>query len=293
LHLYSIAWAKDVAAELQKWPPRVKSYGADKIWVATVMPGNDDTRTGRPDAYVRERRGGNFYRESWRAAFTTYPDWIIITSWNEWVEGTMIEPSVTYGNLYLDITREFAAQFKAGLPTPTPTFTRTPKPTATFTSTPTTTPTPTPNIEGVRATVTADNLRVRVEASPDATILGRLREGTLVTLLARTVDSKWWQIAFPNERQRGWIAAEFTKPEGDTDALPIVEESLMLMPTPTPTAEPTNTPEPTATPIAETPTAEPTPTSVPETPTLTPTPTRAPAPGWSFPSLRSIFPFLP
>ena len=49
----------------------------------------------------------------------------------------MIEPSVTYGNLYLDITREFAAQFKAGLPTPTPTNTRTATPTRTSTPTPT------------------------------------------------------------------------------------------------------------------------------------------------------------
>ena len=53
------------------------------------MPGNDDTRTHRADSYVRDRRNGDFYRETWRAAFSTYPDWIIITSWNEWVEGTM------------------------------------------------------------------------------------------------------------------------------------------------------------------------------------------------------------
>ncbi|MCL4394130.1 MAG: hypothetical protein M1482_04875, partial [Chloroflexi bacterium] len=34
-HLYSIGWAPDVTAELNKWPPRVRAYGADKIWVAT------------------------------------------------------------------------------------------------------------------------------------------------------------------------------------------------------------------------------------------------------------------
>ncbi len=287
-HLYSIAWAQNVAAELQKWPPRVKAYGADKIWVATVMPGNNDTLTGRPDAYIRDRRGGAFYRETWRGAFSTYPDWIIITSWNEWVEGTMIEPSVSYGNLYLDITREFAARFKAGLPTPTPTFTRTPTPTRTPTHTPTATPFPSPSPEwlgdwdgsGIRARVTSP-ARVRSEPSPDAPVLGQLREGASVTLIARTIDSKWWQIPLATARARGWIVADFAQPEGDTEALPIIEASIVVMPTPT--DEATATPTPTAAPT-RTPTLAPLPT-----PTPTPPPTRAPA--WSF--LKSIFPFLP
>ncbi len=286
LHLYSIAWAKDVTAELQKWRPRVKAYGADKLWVATVMPGNDDTRTRRSDAYVRDRRGGEFYRETWRAAFSTYPDWIIITSWNEWVEGTMIEPSVSYGNLYLDITREFAARFKAGLPTPTSTATPPPSP---------------PQIGegrrgedegqvGVHATI-SDTLRVRAEPSTAAVILGRVREGVTVTLLARTTDSRWWQIAFPNAKQRGWIAAEFTKPAADTDALPIAD--ISVTPTPTLTIEATPTLTPTETPVVEIATPTLTPTAVPPTATPTPTPTSTPAPVFSFPLLKRLFPFLP
>ncbi len=223
-HLYSIAWASNVTAELAKWPERVRAYGADKIWIATVMPGNDDTRTGRRNAYVRERRGGEFYRETWRAAFASSPDWTIITSWNEWVEGTAIEPSVTYGNLYLDITRDFSASFKAGLPAPIS------KPTSTSAPTPTLIP------GGVRATVT-DTLRVRAEPNTQATILGRLREGTVITILARTNDSGWWQIAYPDVKRRGWVSAEYTAPAGETSMLPVVEG----MDTPTPTPE--STPE--------------------------------------------------
>jgi hypothetical protein len=308
-HLYMIAWARNPYTELNKWPRRIRNFGADKIWVATVNPGADNRKVPtQPEKVVRDREGGNYYRETWRAAFSTYPDWIVICSWNEWPEGTMIEPSVTYGNLYLDITREFAAQFKAGLPTPTPTNTRTATPTAThtptltptstLTSTPTTTITSTETstlaalipLDGdqpdgnVEATiVVSGTLRVRAAPNTDAEILGRLREGITVTLLARTEDSTWWQIAYPNAKQRGWIAADFTNPLGDTNTLPI-RRFTTITPTPTPTALPTETPtpEPTSTP---TPTETPTPT-----PTWTPTPTPSPTatPWW-----KNIFPFLP
>jgi hypothetical protein len=149
-HLYSIAWSKDVHATLSDWGYRIRRYnarhGTDKLWVATVMPGYNDLKTGRPDAFVREREGGQFYRDTWQAAMDSGADWVVITSWNEWVEGSQIELSVSYGNLYLDLTRELAAQFRAqagasALDTPTPT--PLPSLTATTTITPTTTLTPT------------------------------------------------------------------------------------------------------------------------------------------------------
>ena len=37
---------------------------------------------------------------------------ISISSFNEWVEGHQIEPSVTYGDLYLRLTADFAALWK-------------------------------------------------------------------------------------------------------------------------------------------------------------------------------------
>ncbi len=288
LHLYSIAWAPDVSAELQKWPDRVRGYGADKIWVATVMPGNDDTRTHRPDAYVRDRRGGEFYRETWLGAFASYPDWVIITSWNEWVEGTMIEPSVSYGNLYLDITRDFTAQFKAGLPSPTATPTRTPKPTATATPTLTITPTAAIVIDGgINATITAtDTLRVRAGPSTDATILGRLRPSAVVIVLARSDDSQWLLIVYASSdaNQRGWVSAQFVATTSDASSLPVALSSATATPTaadtPTPTSTPTETPTPTDTPAAT------------ATATATAQPTSAPA-VLGLPSLQNILDWLP
>ncbi len=180
-HLYNIAWSQDVHQTLRDWGYRIRRYnaqhGTDKLWVATVMPGYNDLKTGRAHAFVRDREGGQFYRATWQAAMASGADWIVITSWNEWVEGSQIEPSVSYGNLYLELTRELATQFRAqatalASPTPPPrtgtiaptatltptlvtssapartpptaTVPRKPTPTATATSTPTAMPTPTP-----------------------------------------------------------------------------------------------------------------------------------------------------
>ena len=84
------------------------SHGTHKIWAAGIIPGYDDTRVpGRQGTYKIPRNGGSTYRTSWKAALSSNPDWVTITSFNEWFEGSMIEPSVTYHNLYLQITHDF------------------------------------------------------------------------------------------------------------------------------------------------------------------------------------------
>ena len=282
-HLYSIAWAGDVAAELQKWSPRVHAYGDNKIWVATTMPGNDDTRTHRAGSYVRDRRNGDFYRETWNAAFSTSPDWIVITSWNEWVEGTMIEPSVTYGNLYLDITRGFAAQFKAGLPAPTVAPSKTPTtaaatPVVQATIAPTSTPKKIKFSVGSFATI-SDTVRVRASPSTSAEVLGYVGEGTVITLLSQSSDGVWFQIPYPTGDLRGWVHSDYI----DLESIAV----LNVTPTVTVTPTMTTTPEPTDTPM---PTDTPTPIELVK-PTLTSTPTLTPS--FGFPSLKDILPFLP
>jgi len=58
------------------------------------------------------RKNGEFYRWQWRRAIGSGADVILVTSFNEWEEGTQIEPAKGYGNLYLDITRNMAYIFK-------------------------------------------------------------------------------------------------------------------------------------------------------------------------------------
>ena len=88
------------------------AHNTHKIWAAGVIPGYDDTRIpGRVGTYIVPRNNGATYQESWTSAIASQPDWITITSFNEWFEGAMIEPSVTYGNEYLTLTQEYAKQW--------------------------------------------------------------------------------------------------------------------------------------------------------------------------------------
>lgn len=226
-HLYSIAWSPNVNATLADWAGRLRRSGANKLWVATVMPGYDDTRTGRPDSFVRGRDNGSFYRAAWQAAIGSNPDLIIINSFNEWVEGSMIEPSVAYGNQYLDLTRQYSAQFKAGTGAPVAApANAAPLPTAAPTAQPTLQP---------EQRLTTDILRIREGPGLDYPVLGRLRANRVVQVLGRTEDSSWLQIAYAGSTLGGWVSADFVAPQTGLGAFPIVDPAAIP---PLPLADP-------------------------------------------------------
>ena len=150
LYLYSVAWSGDPAAQLVRWGDEVQTWsqqnGVARYWVATVMPGYNDHATGRTDAFVQARNDGAYYRACWAGAEQSRADLVAITSFNEWLEGTQIEPAQSYGDFYLNLTAELIGQYQQSAAAATPTLapTSTPTPTATSTPTPTLTLVPTP-----------------------------------------------------------------------------------------------------------------------------------------------------
>ncbi|MBD3351599.1 MAG: hypothetical protein GF364_08950 [Candidatus Lokiarchaeota archaeon] len=84
------------------------------LFCATVLPGYNDTALNKPDPVpVYPRSGGETYNRTWDAALELEPDWILITSFNEWHEGTEIEPSIQHSNQYIEITKNYVEIFKS------------------------------------------------------------------------------------------------------------------------------------------------------------------------------------
>ena len=104
--------------DVRKWAPGTyRSWvqladQAGKVSTITVIPGYDDTKIRKPGLIV-ERYNTKLYRVQWEEAIKADPHWILITSFNEWHEGSEIEPSLEHKRQYLDLTGEYAERFKS------------------------------------------------------------------------------------------------------------------------------------------------------------------------------------
>ena len=101
------AWAAD---HYTKAVALTRQHG--RLSCVTVIPGYDDTKIRKP-GLNSDRLDGQVYRALWEEALKAKPDWVLITSWNEWHEGSEIEPSLEFGDKYLKLTAEYAVPFLA------------------------------------------------------------------------------------------------------------------------------------------------------------------------------------
>ncbi|MBN2449271.1 MAG: sulfatase-like hydrolase/transferase, partial [Lentisphaeria bacterium] len=76
------------------------AHDAGKRMLLPVHPGHDNSRF-RDDPYIMPRRDGQTLRDYLRAATDAGAEMLMVTSWNEWPETTVVEPSSTWPDPYL------------------------------------------------------------------------------------------------------------------------------------------------------------------------------------------------
>src|SRR6185312_13999989 len=74
-----------------------------KYWIAPFAPGFDARMVGGT-SFV-PRRGGQTLRTEYAAAVRSSPDVLGLISWNEFSENTHVEPSLKFGDRYLQVLR--------------------------------------------------------------------------------------------------------------------------------------------------------------------------------------------
>ncbi len=231
-HLYSNTWnpPADLAAINQKFARLVEqgrqNYGGYKFWVATVMPGYNDVRIRPTGGFAKDREGGAYYERSWQAAIGSQPNWIVITSFNEWPEGSYIEPSAAHGGHYLGLTAAWSGQFKAGggqaaaaQPVAAPAVV------AAAVAEPTPAPTPYPEPDEATAYIQAALLNVRSGPGIDGyTIIDQVTANSALPIVGRDASGEWWQVRTGD--QVAWVAGAYVYAAGPLEALPIVAVSV-------------------------------------------------------------------
>ncbi|KAK0427203.1 hypothetical protein QR680_010111 [Steinernema hermaphroditum] len=98
MYTYFAADGFSYGSKMDNWPAMSEFCKKhDLIFSPSVGPGYDDRRV-RPWNGInrRERNNGVYYKEHFKMAHTAKADIVSITSFNEWHEGTQIEPAIPF-----------------------------------------------------------------------------------------------------------------------------------------------------------------------------------------------------
>ena len=81
-----------------------------------VSPGENDADAGKPagQGTFVDRASGARYDATWRDAVATNPDWVLVTSWNEFYEASNVQPGTVTGQLALNQTADWSKSWRFG-----------------------------------------------------------------------------------------------------------------------------------------------------------------------------------
>jgi hypothetical protein len=196
MYAFNMAWAGSPASAARQQMTRMRNAGGS-IYIPTVHPGWDESRIAAVDnrpnpTSTKNRAEGQFLVNSWNGAAAVEPNAIMIVSWNEFMEGSHIEPSVKYGTQALDILRQLIYEWKSSprfveVAPPPPAFQNSEYAAETYLLTP------------------VDYVRVRRGPGTDYEQIGLIEPGERFPTLAE-IDG-WYVVNF--DGQPGYISGEF------------------------------------------------------------------------------------
>jgi len=123
VHRYAVL---DSAASLTDWSQttslRLRADAAvnpnarPPLFVGTVSPGfNDQRLRGDRNPVIPRGADGERYDATWSAALAGDPDWIFVSTWNEWFEDTQVEPGNDTGGQALSQTERHTAAWRGSV----------------------------------------------------------------------------------------------------------------------------------------------------------------------------------
>ncbi|MFD9333190.1 glycoside hydrolase family 71 protein [Streptomyces sp. NPDC060028] len=87
-----------------------RSHGMGKIWMQPVS-----VQDARPNQGIYDEAGNTAtLRTTWTRAIDDGADWVQLTTWNDYSEGSQFAPSLHNGYAYLDLTSYYLTRFKTG-----------------------------------------------------------------------------------------------------------------------------------------------------------------------------------
>ncbi len=199
MYAFDLAWANGSTARFTQEKNAMLRRGGS-LYVPTIHPGwNEDliaARDGRPNpTSPRDRAGGQFLANSFNGAVASGAEVIMIVSWNEFMEGSHIEPSQLYGTQSLDTLRPLIAAWKGGGAAAAPQAPSAPA--------------------GGSGAVEATTL-LNVRSGPGASYarIGQIRPGTAYAIVGQ--QGGWYAINFNG--RTGYVSGQFVKVAGSASA---------------------------------------------------------------------------
>ncbi|MFG2616290.1 glycoside hydrolase family 71 protein [Streptomyces sp. NPDC048507] len=87
-----------------------RSHGLGKVWMQPVS-----VQDARPNQGIYDEAGNTAtLRATWTRAIDDGADWVQLTTWNDYSEGSQFAPSRHNGHAYLDLSSYYLTRFKTG-----------------------------------------------------------------------------------------------------------------------------------------------------------------------------------